>query len=161
MLIKFKIQKEVAEVMFNRTSSKLLGFFSNLFKLLGPGDETEHCEKYAALFSVIHERVSVAKSSDELYRVHKLLVWASRSADFQRLLYKNDLLRVTYNECLQFYHRMDFLDLKNDANINERKVGLYANLIKTCIQRFPDSASEEHKETVRANFTDFITLALK
>jgi hypothetical protein len=56
---------------------------------------------------------------------------------------------------------MDFLDLKNETNINERKAGLYANLIKTCIQRFPDPASEYHKETVRTNFIDFITLALK
>jgi MoxR-like ATPase len=102
-----------------------------------------------------------ATSADELYRVHKLIVWASRNADFQRLLYKNDLLRATYNECLSFYHRMDFLDLKNETNINERKAGLYANLIKTCIQRFPDPASEYHKETVRTNFIDFITLALK
>jgi hypothetical protein len=147
--------------MFNSFLSNLLNIFNTLTKLLGPGDEAEHSMKYSALFSVIHERVLSAKSADDLYRVHKLIVWASRSAEFQKLLFKNELLRITYNECLRFYHRMDFLDLKNETNINQRKIGLYSNLIKTCIQRFPDPASENHKETVRTNFTDFITLALK
>jgi hypothetical protein len=161
MLNKFLIIRQFALAMLNFVSSKSFGFFINLSLLLAPFTKTDHSTKYAALFTVIHERALVVKSAGDLYRVHKLIAWMSRSIEFQRLLYKNDLLRVTYNECLRFYHRIDFLDLNDEFNINQRKSGLYANLIKTCIQRFPDPASENYKQTVRANFTDFITLALK
>jgi hypothetical protein len=134
------------------------GFAAIFSSTRNPEDASK---KYAALLTVIHERIMNAKDIGDLYRVNKIMIWAFRDRDFQYLLYKNELLRHTYNECLNFYNYIDFVDLKNPTNISQRKVGLYANMVLTCIQRFPCPANEIYMETVRTNYAKFTSLALK
>jgi len=100
-------------------------------------------------------------NNDSLYRIHKLLLWMLRDSDFHRLMSENELLRSAYNDCITYYHRIDFLDLENDSCLSERKLGIYGNMILTSIQRLPNPTDEFYKATVRENYKDFIKLALK
>jgi hypothetical protein len=142
----------------NGSCKMMKGFLAKLFS---NSNAEEASKKFAALFSVAHENLMSSKCIDDLYRVHKIILWASRDRDFQGLLYKNDLLRSAYSACLKFYNYIDFLDLDNDNTLSDRKIGLYANLILTCIQRFPNATEDSYKETVRSKYSDFIKIALK
>jgi hypothetical protein len=140
------------------TYTKLQQHFIHFFS---GGKNEVASKKYGALFSVAYEALQASKETGDVYRVHRLILWASTDYGFQKLLFNNELLRCAYNECINYYSYIDFLDLDVDTNLDERKIGLYSNLIMTCITRFPDTVDESYKETVKRNFDTFLKLALK